>query len=103
MERAIMSDKTFDVFLSYAHKDAAVARTLASELKEQGVSVWLDQDSLRTGDDWDLKIHEHLQQSSNVVMLVSVNSLTSQSTLYEMGVAMQHARQNPDVRIFPVL
>ena len=98
-----MPGKPFDVFLSYSHKDEAAAIELASELQGQGVSVWLDRDSVRPGDDWDQKIHESLQQSSNVVMLVSVNSLTSQSTLYEMGMAVQHAREHPDVRILPVL
>jgi hypothetical protein len=94
--------KTFDVFLSYAHQDGAAAKRLASELEEQGVSVWLDQ-AILPGDDWDLKVRETLEQSSNVVMLVSTNSLASQSTLYEMGLAVQHARKNPGVKLLPVL
>jgi len=98
-----MATLKFDVFISHAQADSADARRLAVDLRNAGKSVFLDDQDLLPGDDWERTITTSLEQSSNVVMLVSCNSLTSQSTSYEMGLAMGHARRTPGVNIVPVL
>jgi hypothetical protein len=97
-----MTKRKFDVFISHAQADSADARRLATELRKAGRSVWLDQDIL-PGDDWENSITNSLEQSSNVVVLVSCNSLTSQWSSYEIGLALGHAKRTPGVNIVPVL
>lgn len=46
---------------------------------------------------------DSLEQSRNVVMLVSCNSLTSQSSSYEIGLALSHARHPARLNVVPVL
>jgi hypothetical protein len=98
-----MSERKFDVFISHAQADSLDARRIAEELRSTGKSVFLDEQSLQLGDDWDRSIRTSLEQSSNVVVLISCNSLTSQSSSYEMGLAVGHARRTPGVNIVPVV
>ncbi len=44
-----MSAGKFDVFISYASEDLYIAQAIASDLKKQGLTVWLDRDCLGAG------------------------------------------------------
>jgi hypothetical protein len=46
------SDATYDIFLSYAHADAAVVEELACRLDDAGYRVWLDKWILVPGEHW---------------------------------------------------
>ena len=98
-----MAEYKFDVFISHASADSGDARRLADELRSTGKSVFLDEQSIVPGQDWEQAITTSLEQSSNVVVLVSCNSLASQSSSYEMGLAVGHARRTPGVNIIPVV
>jgi WD40 repeat protein len=52
------------VFLSYGHDcHAGLARQLAEDLRRRGHTVWFDE-SLRSGDDWEYRIEQGLQQAA---------------------------------------
>jgi len=65
-----------DVFLSYARQDAAVARTLAAALRDEGWSVWWDRD-LVPGVSFDDKIETELAVARCVVTIWSKDSVRS--------------------------
>jgi hypothetical protein len=51
------------IFLSYGHdRHAGLARQLVEDLRRRGHPVWFDE-SLRTGDDWEHRIEQGLQQA----------------------------------------
>ena len=54
-----MSEKQWDVFISYASEDKdAIAEPLAQALRHAGIMVWLDQQELKLGDSLSEKIYE---------------------------------------------
>ncbi len=48
------------VFICYARQDEDFVLTLAGNLRQRGVPVWLDQWDIRPSADWDLAIDDAL-------------------------------------------
>lgn len=60
------------VFISYAHEDLVAAVQLQARLELARIPVWLDKDAgLRSGDDWDRRIHARIGQCGAFVPLLS--------------------------------
>lgn len=72
------------VFLSFANEDRPVAEALKAALESAGVDVWLDQDDLRAGDDYEIRIRRAIEQCGLFVALLSRNSLTSQRRFFRL-------------------
>ncbi|MCM8885070.1 MAG: toll/interleukin-1 receptor domain-containing protein, partial [Candidatus Thiodiazotropha sp.] len=69
MPPADISD-TSQVFLSYSRNDLDAAISLRTELQRTGLSVFKDDDAIRTGDRWITRLGEALQDCSAFVLLV---------------------------------
>ncbi len=54
---------TFDVFLSHGSPDKPWVRTLCDELNKLGLSAFLDERELETGENWTLRLSRELHQS----------------------------------------
>lgn len=67
---------SIDVFVSYAGEDRAVARSLASELRGLGWSVWID-DRIDVGTEFDIAIEMALDRASCVMVIWSHASVAS--------------------------
>ena len=67
-------------FIAYAHEpeSRAVARTLATRLRRDGVPVWLDEWELQPGEEWQSKVKVALEESETVLAIVSESSLDSE-------------------------
>jgi hypothetical protein len=79
---------TFDVFISYSHKDEPWASELAESLKAEGVQAWYDQAQIAPGDRISDKIGDALRESRIVIQVVSPESLQSPWTFFELGAAL---------------
>jgi hypothetical protein len=77
----------FDVFLSYAGKDAAVAAELKSGMEAQGLRCFLAKTDLKPGQVWGEAIRESLQSSRALVLLLTPNSVRSKWVMAEAGAA----------------
>ena len=73
------------VFISYSHSDKAFAAAFAERLKRAGVPHFIDVESIDWGEDIPDRIHEALEQSTHLVVLISPGSEQSQWVAYEMG------------------
>lgn len=81
----VMGGRTWDVFVSHAHEDLeAVARPLASALKERGVSCWLDAFELRIGDSLRRRIDQGITSSRFGVVILSPAFIAKGWTQYEL-------------------
>jgi len=71
---------TFDVFISYAHKDRKLRDELATHLgnlRNQGViSDWYDGD-IPPGTEWKPQIMGHLQTAQIILLLISADFMAS--------------------------
>lgn len=90
------ASETKDVFISYAHKDAEIAKAIDRQLEAEGVSVWWD-DDLVGGQHFVDVIQEALESSRSVAVLFSRQSLASR---YVKAEALEAYNQE---KLIPVL
>jgi hypothetical protein len=76
------------VFISYARKDAEFALKLGRDLREKGVSIWLDQLDIKLGQHWDRAIEEALEGCACLLVVLSPDSAASENVLDEVGLAL---------------
>jgi hypothetical protein len=65
------------IFISYSRKDIGFVRKLAADLEKAGYEVWWDLTDLRGGDDWLRVIPAAIEESDNIIVVLSPNSLIS--------------------------
>jgi hypothetical protein len=58
------------VFISYSHTDREACIALRAELEKAGLSVFRDEDDIRTGDGWMTKLEQALQSCRAFVVLI---------------------------------
>jgi hypothetical protein len=75
------------VFLSYCQEDLDRANALERSLKDRGLQVWLDKQSISAGASWFESIEENIPISRGVVVLISASSTSSNWVLYEYAFA----------------
>lgn len=88
------------VFISYSSRDRDRVAELVSVLKQQGYSIWWD-DDLTPGGDWDMEIQQALEQSRTVVVVWSEHAMQSREVRAEATYALNENKLLP-LRIDPV-
>ena len=77
------------IFFSYSRTDTEFAVQLASDLKKEGYDVWIDQEDIRAGSEWDRQIEEALTTSDCLVFIQSERSAASPNVLDEVYFALE--------------
>jgi len=85
------------VFLSHSSKDKEFARKLSSDLKREGIEVWLDEAELRVGEDLSV-IDSRIRESKCIVVVMSAAAARSPWVKRELGTA----RSIGGMKILPV-
>jgi TolB-like protein/tetratricopeptide (TPR) repeat protein len=62
------------IFLSYAREDAASVRRVAEALRAGGIEVWFDENELRGGDSWDVKIRKQIRECTLFLPMISAQT-----------------------------
>ena len=57
-------------FLCHENRDKPYAETLAEQLTERGIAIWLDKQNLRGGDNWPLLIPHVVEKQTNYVIVL---------------------------------
>ncbi len=82
-----------NIFFSYSRADASdFALRLAVDLKKEGLNVWIDQQDIRAGSEWDLEIEKALETSDCLVFIESEKSVTSTNVLDEVYYALEQKK-----------
>jgi hypothetical protein len=89
------------VFLAHAHGDKKSVRDLYNRMTGEGVKVWLDEERLLPGQDWEHEIRKAIRKSDAVVICLS-NRFNSQRGYRqkELRIALEEAELLPEGRIF---
>jgi hypothetical protein len=92
----------FDIFIAHSHEDDAWTRQLTQALRARGLSVWLDDDEVKPGEEWGRKVREGLRKSSQIVFLVGAGIGKSPRLAAELGMALAERKRiisvvDPDV------
>lgn len=93
---------TNDIFLSYSSADRDVVRNVARRLREAGVKVWFDKDSLSPGSGWQDELATQLMDSRACAVFVGPDEIVGWKR-YEMEVALDRSVKDRDFHVFPVL
>lgn len=95
-------DNFSKVFLSYSHKDHRVMKTILPTIKALSEVVYIDCESLRSGDKWNERLHEMIRESNIFQLLWSKNSAISPSCQQEWAYALTLVSEKPPRFIRPV-
>jgi len=80
------------VFVSYSRSDEQFVLELAGLLRARGAHVWLDQESIPKGKDWDLAIEEALRRASHLIAILSPRSVASPEVRSEIRIALDEKK-----------
>ncbi len=90
-----------NVFISYSHKDEALARKVGKALQVAGLDVWDAELEILPGDNWAEKIAKALKESDAMVVLLTPEALSSSAVRREIDYAL--SRKAFSGRLIPVL
>ena len=87
------------IFFSYARADgSAFALRLAVDLKQKGFDVWMDQEDIRAGSDWDIEIEKALETCDCLLFIETEKSVVSNNVLDEVYYALEQNK-----KVIPVI
>lgn len=87
------------IFFSYSRVDGAgFSLRLAQDLKNAGFNVWIDQQDIRAGTEWDLEIEKALETCDCLLFIESERSVVSNNVLDEVYYALDHGK-----KVIPVI
>ena len=76
-------------FLSYSRADDQFALRLATDLRAQGVSIFVDQWDIRPSEHWDRAIERAVDRCRGLVVIVSPRSIASDNVMDEISFAIE--------------
>jgi formylglycine-generating enzyme required for sulfatase activity len=90
------------VFLCHSSSDKPPVRELYQKLSAEGwLDVWLDEEKLLPGQDWDYEIDRALDNSDAVIVTLSTGSVSKEGYVQkELRVALDVALEKPEGTIF---
>ncbi|NEP00460.1 MAG: toll/interleukin-1 receptor domain-containing protein [Symploca sp. SIO2E9] len=101
-----MSDKSIELFFSYAHEDEELRDELAKHLailqRQKVISTWYDRD-ISAGDEWKPEIEKRLNSADVILLLISANFLASD---FCWGVELKRAMERHEAgeaRVIPII
>lgn len=86
------------VFFSYTREDSQFARQLATDLRDAGVDIWMDQLDIRAGSRWDIEVEKALLASQSLLVILTPDSINSHNVSDEISYALDEGK-----RVIPVL
>src|SRR5437868_5871215 len=96
-----MSDKP-TVFVSYAHDDRRLARSLIEELEVAGISTWFD-DLIQPGENWVERIERAINDAMGVALIIDSAQEPSPQQRSEWRAADEECWKDPGKRQVPVV
>ena len=94
------TDDTPLVFLCHASEDKPAVRRYAARLIDAGFRIWLDEENLLPGQDWDAEIRNAIGCSSAVVVFLSPRSQKRGYVQREILRVLDEAERQPEGTIF---
>ncbi|MGI8581177.1 MAG: toll/interleukin-1 receptor domain-containing protein [Chitinophagaceae bacterium] len=85
------------IFFSYSRIDGSdFALKLALDLKKEGLNVWIDQQDIRAGSEWDIEVEKALETCDCLLFVETEKSVSSNNVLDEVYYALgQHKKVIP--------
>lgn len=77
------------IFFSYSRQDGSeFSLRLATDLKKYGFNIWIDQQDIRAGTEWDLEVEKALETCDCLLFIETQKSVVSNNVLDEVYYAL---------------
>ena len=79
-------------FLSYSRADSSFALRFATDLRERGIAMWVDQLDIRPSEHWDRAIERAVRECRGLVVIISPRSTASDNVADEISFAIDSGK-----------
>ena len=93
----------FDAFFSYNSRDREAVTSLVARLKRDSLSIWIDVDKLRPGNDWAKETRSAFARAHTVAIFIGPNGIGPQQGPELEEALARSAASEGRVRLIPVL
>ncbi len=93
--------RRIQVFVSHTKSDAELAHRLAADLANAGLGIWIAPDSILPGEGWVDAINRGLEESSDLVVLLTPSAVESMWVRQEVSAAIALERKGR-IRLIPL-
>lgn len=98
---SLKSETSLKIFLCHSSTDKPPIRKLYERLKGDGFNVWLDEEDILPGQDWEIEITKAVRISDVVIICLSHNSITKSGYIQkEIKFALSVSEEKPEGIIF---
>lgn len=95
------TEQNLSVFLCHSSSDKPTVRMLYQRLFRDGIDVWLDEENLLPGQDWQMEIRKAVRNSDIVLVCLSKTSISKSGYVQkEIVYALNVADEQPEGTIF---
>jgi hypothetical protein len=100
----VAEDGTYDVFMSYSHKDADAAQAIVQQLRQERprIRIFHDRHTLSSGESWLMRIAESLDSSIVVAALYTPDYWASKNCKDEFSAAFLRQNDTGEPVLFPL-
>lgn len=91
------------IFLSHNHNDKEFVRKLGSDLKQDGIRVWIDEAEILVGDSLLSKVETAIEKMEYLGVVLSKKSLESTWVNRELRLALSSEFYSNKVKVLPIL
>ncbi len=85
-------------FFSYSRSDKEFTRKLATDLRNAGADLWIDQLDIQPGTRWDDEIETALKSAESILVILSPNAVASNNIMDEISYALENNK-----KVIPVI
>lgn len=95
-------NKPLRVFLCHSSNDKPTVRELYRQLSAEGwLDVWLDEEKLYPGQDWNLEIEKAVEAADAILVCLSNNSITKEGYVQrELRIVLDYADYKPEGTLY---
>jgi hypothetical protein len=80
------------VFTSYSRRDTQTVDTIVEKLSQAGISVWIDREAIRAGNQWRVQIVQASDTCHAFVLMLSPSSAASDNARKEIDLSQDPER-----------
>lgn len=88
------------IYISYSRQDIEIVDKIKNELIEYGNEIYIDQDILQPGINWQSALGDALQKSDVFLVVLTENSKNSQFVNSEIGAAWSYINYSSNEKLF---
>jgi len=91
------------VFISHSSIDKPFVRKLKTDLNQNYIDTWVDEDEMHAGDILQERLDFGLQKSTHFIIVLSPNSVNSEWVKYELTYALKMIEDSAIEKIIPIV